>query len=462
MEFLLLKKYRLLFFIILLTVIMRLLFVFLTKDRIVVGDEGTYVNTGIKIAENFRNVFLGEEGSKFTLWGKILKTTDENFVSFPLPMLWVVFFNLISSKPLIMLAIVQSFLSIIAVILIYLLGKTIDCEKTGLIATLIFALYPLYNFYCILAMSEYIFMLLLIPFIYCVYKYLETKNLWWSFLAGILWGLGSLARSPLLYCFIIIPCWFLYEERNNWKKHLLASFIILICGLIIIAPWSLRNYYKYDVFVPISTHSSFVLLIGYQFDQEHEKNPSLQHTSILPTIKEDLNEGQKYKKHMKMFDEFVMSHPLKFLAKQPGNFFSFLAPDIEISLRFFSNAFGFKLSRVLDYFYLAVEFLTYGVIFLSALFGLIWSPKSRFKTLSIFFLVFFTIIHTIAIQTGRNHMGIMFFFFIFSGWFFLHLKEAKILFKNKPRISSFTLLLCLMFIIHWLYLVFVVIVIPNG
>ncbi|MBU1628395.1 hypothetical protein KKB18_13585, partial [bacterium] len=297
------------------------------------------------------------------------------------------------------------------------------------------------------AMSEFLFGFFVVLSIYLLYIYSQRRNLLLVPLIGIVWGLGTLTRSPLLYCIIIIPLWLILQDKTQWKRHLAVFFIILIFCIITILPWTLRNYSVYGVFIPLDTESSGIILGGF-LKSKTEIDPRIP----IPTVVEEKNPGEGYIEETGMLRKYILTHPFEILSNIPRNIRTFLEPDEEIFRRLMSNdLIKFRISREIGYLYAIASWLFYAVVLFSAIYGLLWAPRNSLKDLLLIFLVFFTSLHIICSAVGRHHTPIMTFLFIFSAWFFCNIKDFKMFFKKRWFSSAFASLLFLFFSLLWIF-----------
>ncbi len=110
---------------------------------------------------------------------------------------------------------VQVILSSFTAVLIYFLGKELfEREKSALLGSLIFAIYPQSIFYCGLLASETLFIFLMICSI--LLAVLGATRHRWIFLvfSGLLLGLSSLVRPVLLGYPFLHFLWVFLMEKN--------------------------------------------------------------------------------------------------------------------------------------------------------------------------------------------------------------------------------------------------------
>ncbi|MCB0507984.1 MAG: glycosyltransferase family 39 protein [Bacteroidetes bacterium] len=155
--------------------------------------------------------------------------------------------------------IVQIFLNLFSIILMYKIGKTLFSNKVGFVAALLFSLdlHHLIFIYQILTETIYttVFLLGLLYFL----KGLKTKLYKYFMLTGIIYGISTLIRPISQYyiaCLLVfVFLWYIKDLKSGIKN----IAIIGIAYFIVIAPWCYRNYVEYDHFA-ISNIKGYNLL----------------------------------------------------------------------------------------------------------------------------------------------------------------------------------------------------------
>ena len=229
----------------------------------------------------FNPVCMDKHDQKtFHLWAQsILKhpfyVDGDAFYMAPLYPYFLALIYAISGGSVFFAGIVQALLDVFAIYLIYLLGKKIKDETTGLIAAGLYAFYQTIVLYSVAILSDGLITFLNICFIFSLYTALEKKR--WSFwiLSGIILGLAALAK-PTILAFIpfVIVGFFIWPETRisplKTKKklsHILAVTLVgAIACIIVILPVTIRNYAVSGKFVPICTNGPVNWQIGNSTD----------------------------------------------------------------------------------------------------------------------------------------------------------------------------------------------------
>ncbi|QDV06816.1 hypothetical protein Poly30_23310 [Planctomycetes bacterium Poly30] len=183
------------------------------------------------------------------------------------------------------LRIVQVFMAVWAGVWTALIADMFGGRRAGLIAAWMFALYlPLAGF-AALMYSESLFLCFFLPSVYQLLRYAREGRIaapaWRGPLAGCLLGLAALTRESTLI--FVFPCmvWVAFALRGHetekrvgnarfkaWAhgKGPLAIAPALLFGLtalLTVMPWTIRNAWHFDRFVPIATSSQGSSVVGW-------------------------------------------------------------------------------------------------------------------------------------------------------------------------------------------------------
>ncbi len=137
-------------------------------------------------------------------------------------------------------------------------------RRTAVLASLIYIFNPLYLFFSARVRVEALFILLVAAGIYFLIKeYKKNFPAWLNImLIGGIFGLAILCRSNATMILLLIPLWLIYTNLKNWRKGALLGFGFALGCALIIAPWSIRNYYKYGELIIITDGFGYAFWIS--------------------------------------------------------------------------------------------------------------------------------------------------------------------------------------------------------
>src|SRR5579864_2925256 len=152
--------------------------------------------------------------------------------------------------------------------LIYLFARDLFGRRFGLVAGLVAVFYPDLFIYTGWLYTETLFTFLLFALCYALYRIQRTRGekKWLWPLCGVLLGLLTLTRPNGLIMFGLFLVWVIVMV---WQKALprattvRGALLTVLLGLVIIAPWTVRNYVVSHSFIPVATGDGTVMLGAY-------------------------------------------------------------------------------------------------------------------------------------------------------------------------------------------------------
>ena len=160
--------------------------------------------------------------------------------------------------------IVELLLGLAAIVVVYLLGRRINCRPAGLIAALGVAVYPpfIHSTGALFSEPPAIFTLpaAILAFLWAADQ--ERLRAW--LLPGFLFGLTALVRPdylPVGVAFAVLAAIRIGRERG-WQPGLTGASLLLVALIVPIVPWTIHNQVTLDRTVPISTGGGKALYVG--------------------------------------------------------------------------------------------------------------------------------------------------------------------------------------------------------
>jgi 4-amino-4-deoxy-L-arabinose transferase-like glycosyltransferase len=139
----------------------------------------------------------------------------------------------------ILVQIVQLIVSIGTVLITYQIAKESFSKRVAVISAIGMALAPMSSRYSVVLLTETFFTF----FIALGCLLWGRKKYYWS---GAAFGLSILTRATSLpFVLLLIPLSFIPSLRHTWKIALVA--------LLIVSPWTVRNYVVFHKFIPVVT-----------------------------------------------------------------------------------------------------------------------------------------------------------------------------------------------------------------
>lgn len=163
--------------------------------------------------------------------------------------------------------IVELLLGLAAIVVVYLLGRRLNCRAAGLIAAFGVAIYPpfIHSTGALFSEPPAIFTLpaAVLAFLWASDPRAGTGALRWL-VPGFLFGLTALIRPEYLLvgiAFAALAVIRIARERD-WQPSLAGAAIFLAALALPIVPWTIHNQVTLDRTVPISTGGGKALYVG--------------------------------------------------------------------------------------------------------------------------------------------------------------------------------------------------------
>jgi 4-amino-4-deoxy-L-arabinose transferase-like glycosyltransferase len=151
-------------------------------------------------------------------------------------------------------------------VLVYCFARDMFGVRIGTIAGLAAAIYPFLFIYDGWLYSESLYIFLLFAFCYALYRLQRTPSRTLMIVSGILLGLVSLTRPNgllILGLFIVWAAVIGLAKMQPWRIIVQSIVTISLISLVLIAPWTLRNYVVSHSLVAIATGDGKVLVGAY-------------------------------------------------------------------------------------------------------------------------------------------------------------------------------------------------------
>lgn len=149
-------------------------------------------------------------------------------------------------------AIVQIFLDVIVVLLLFWIGRRVGGDWAGLLSAAFYGLYPYLLFQNVSLNDTGIFILFLTAGIALSYRVLDAQN-WRAALGlGLMFGLAALTKTLVLLILPLLALW--WWKHLGFRSAFRLGLISALALLAVISPWIIRNIRLHDAFVLISTN----------------------------------------------------------------------------------------------------------------------------------------------------------------------------------------------------------------
>ncbi len=253
----------------------------------------------------------------------------------------------------------------------------------------------------------------------------------WALL-GLALGLTILLRQLFLLFMPFLLLWLWWAKRPRLTSFVLPVAIVVL----LIAPWTIRNYRAFDRIVPLNTNSGFAFFWG-----NHPRYgtqfipilPSGEYYRMIPTElqAQGLNEAE--------MDSALLSEALQIIAADPGRYVLLSLSRIPSYFMFWpsgDSGLVSNLSRV-GSFGLFLPFMVYGLFLTLRHSYSSWRERlaSPFMLLYLFLLVY-SGIHILTWTLIRYRIPVDVILVIFAGYGLLDLGERVLARRGAARITA--------------------------
>ena len=292
--------------------------------------------------------------------------------------------------------------SVLSIWLMYLTSAFIFKDRiAALSSAAIAAIYPHFVFYSVSGLTEVFYTFLLLLSIFLFYKKYIVLGIIISILGLLVKPSLDFLNPILVFMFVI------FVHKMDWRKASKYLGIYFISYIIIMSPWWIHQYQKYDSFVRLSLGDGVVLYTGN--NPLNKSGGGINGVDVDETIFNqidspiDRNIAQKNEAI-----KYIIENPIQFVKMSGVKFKRFwrLWPYAE---------------EYTQWYIIFISILSYGVVLLLSLGFLFRNSKKYVEKLSPIFalFVYLTLVHMITIGSIRYRFPLEPFLIIFAGYFFV-------------------------------------------
>jgi 4-amino-4-deoxy-L-arabinose transferase-like glycosyltransferase len=328
-------------------------------------------------------------------------------------------FGIYSVESAIIIEIFQSVFAALTCLVFYHLGKKFNAT-VGLLAALGMAFYPPSILFSVMRISPILLMVLLLGIIILyLFKIQEQWRYRDALTCGILMGITALLEPVVILFYIASSVWLFFWSTSRLRAVKCSLIMGSVC-IALILPWTIRNYFVFDAFVPVKSSMGRHLLEGNHpfgdgvvFADEFTKvfsEPERKRLRNLSEIEED-------KIFQKKAIEYIKADPGRFIqttVKRIYYYWSFANPHRPTS-------------------HDKLRMVTYGPVFILAMIGLLlvrrnWREGSLFLTLFLSYPLFY---YVTQVTINRYRYGAEAFLIIMASYAAVELINS---FRRSPSV----------------------------
>lgn len=203
------------------------------------------------------------ESESFEMWRKPTAYVAPGYPFF------LAFIFKIAGENLLAVKLVQILLGAATTGVVYFLALQFVRPAVAMMAALITAAHPELVGMTSYIYTETLFIFLLTTTLLLLTRAMASAKTFYFLSAGALLGVTTLCRGTTLYFPVFLLGLALFStQRRVWLR---GCLLFVISMVIVIAPWTIRNYYHFQTFLPIATGAGDVFWAGnyLAFDGEY-------------------------------------------------------------------------------------------------------------------------------------------------------------------------------------------------
>ena len=311
-------------------------------------------------------------------------------------------------------------------ILAYLIGRRMFGEATGLAAAALIAVYAYFVYYSASLMTEPFYITAVLAGLYFAIRLADgikapdgssTHQLRWAVALGAVLGAAVLLRQVFL---LLIPILLIWIWLSGGRKHAaLVTLPALIVGMLIL-PFTLFNYSRFDRFVLLNTNAGFAFFWA---------NHPIYGTQFQPILPEEMGKYQDLiPEDLRGLDEAAMDQELLrrglgFVVEDPVRYVQLSLSRIPVYFMFWPSEQSSLISNV-------GRTLSFGLFLPFMLYGLVraWIERGKAAFLQpigllMLFIVFYSAIHLLSWALIRYRLPVDAVLMVFAGYAFVDLVQ---------------------------------------
>lgn len=318
--------------------------------------------------------------------------------------------------------VVQDLLSVLTCFLIFWLGKFSFNYIVGLIGATIFAFHPIFIYTANLFYPAANFTLLSILVFVLLIKGQQSGKIVHYSLAGLFLGLAMLEKPVAIFFIPAVFVALLFNKDRGMVSKAGHFCLVVTLAIIVLIPWTVKNYMKYDKWYFITTEGAHSLGATNNPDFSLDDWGDPDKENQLEKKVTDLNEEEQDKVYLQKAKSFIFEHPVQFLRLYTQKFVNFwhIYPNTKTKNEDIS-----KTNKI-------ISGLFYSFLFLFAIIGIIASFKAWRRLILYYgFILFFALGYSFFFTSIRYRLPIEPYVILFSAYA-IHLFINKF-FAIKPR-----------------------------
>ncbi|MCR4278496.1 MAG: glycosyltransferase [bacterium] len=158
------------------------------------------------------------------------------------------------------LFLIQGAIVVLAGYLLYRLSTSISGDRrVGWLTLFLFTVCPYTFYHYTQYYHTFLSTFFIVTLVFALIRLDQTKRLAWAVLTGIAIACLAYVQGTILVATPFLALWLFIRWQPNWKKSIVAIFIMAGVSMAMIAPWAYRNWTVFHEFIPLTTDLGYGL-----------------------------------------------------------------------------------------------------------------------------------------------------------------------------------------------------------
>lgn len=256
-------------------------------------------------------------------------------------------FTLVGSRSIFAVQVYQSLCLALSALLTFFLARELfpRSGKAAIAASLWVAVHPSLWTYAVFVRQEPTILLVTTLACWRTVVWLNDPGRIRAILAGACWGLATLAKAVTLFLPVFLLFLWAWRGRRDGRMKGLDAALAVISFLLVLAPWTARNYLQFQKFIPVNDQAAGILEWNVrQSDAPVDEGKSWVGLLVAQLKTKDATKGElagekflaeldragvKGRERAACLWNYILAHKKYFLVQRVRNAIFFAAPGVD-------------------------------------------------------------------------------------------------------------------------------------
>lgn len=166
---------------------------------------------------------------------------------------------------------VQCVLFAVLACMVWYVGNSLWNKRVAFLSAMVCALHPLVFWYTSRIWIELTATVLFTAIVVGIVYFSKNQSMGRAISLGVVLGIAALWKSTFLPYVLLIPILLLLLPRQNYRFRMIAA--VVFSAVLVIAPWTIRNWKLTGTFIPVHSRLGFNLQVGDDLVENISKSP---------------------------------------------------------------------------------------------------------------------------------------------------------------------------------------------